>query len=127
MDQPLRLIYILFYFAISLGGIYSDIKSRYAWWLTITDAVTSLVGFTGLLLYAFNFHTPFLKEAFFYLYPVFIVSSLFVDGIDLYDELKEGDKDNPDNKAQTLIAAGLALLFVELPAFVMLYVYTYLC
>lgn len=120
MINALLVIYILVYLAVATGGIWADFRSKYAWWLTIVDLLSSVLSIVGMILFIVDFHSQQLLSASKYAFPLIVLSYFFVTIIDVYDEFNE----DPANKIDTGIGFGLALLF-ELPCLMVLFQYTY--
>jgi len=116
----LFIAYIVCYLAVAAGGIWSDLRSKYVWWLVLIDLFGSVLSLVGMILFLAEIRSPQLISAFAYGFPLIVLSYFFVTAIDIYDELKE----DPENKLDTLIGFLLALLF-EIPCLLILFQYTY--
>ncbi|MDP3506703.1 MAG: hypothetical protein Q8T09_01810 [Candidatus Melainabacteria bacterium] len=120
MVKFLFIAYIVCYLAVAAGGIWSDLRSKYVWWLVLIDLFGSVLSLVGMILFLAEIRSPQLISAFAYGFPLIVLSYFFVTAIDIYDELKE----DPENKLDTLIGFLLALLF-EIPCLLILFQYTY--
>ena len=97
-----------------------DIKDKYAWWLVLVDALSSLFGLCGLILFALNFHTQELDLVFRFGYPIFVMSCLYIAAIDLYDLWK----DKPEEWKETLATSLLGVVLV-VPSYFICYWYAF--
>lgn len=112
--------YIFVYASFSVAGIWLDVKDKYAWWLVLVDCFASLFGTVGMVLYLLNSHGPTLDLVFRFGFPVFILCSLFIAVIDVFDQWKESEEDRG-----TVIASSLVGLLVEIPSYVICYLYAF--
>lgn len=120
MTNFLLIGYMTVYLAIAAGDTWSDLRSKYAWWLTLTDLFNSIFSLVGMALFLADYKTPEIVSAAQYLFPVIVLTYFFVAAIDLYDELKE----DPEDKMSTYIGGLLAVAF-ELPCLFILFQYSY--
>ncbi len=120
MVKFLLIAYIVFYLALAAGGIWSDLRSKYIWWITLVDLFSSVLSLVGMILFLAEIRSPQIISAFAYGFPLIVLCYFFVTVIDIYDELKE----DPENKLDTVIGFLLALLF-EIPCLLILFQYTY--
>ena len=88
MTNFLLIGYMTVYLAIAAGGIWADLRSKYAWWLILTDLFNSIFSLVGMTLFLADYKTPEIVSAAQYLFPVIVLTYFFVAAIDLYDELK---------------------------------------
>ena len=120
MVKFLLIAYIVCYLALSAGGIWADLRSKYVWWITLIDLFSSVLSLVGMILFLADIRNSQMISAFAYGFPLIVLCYFFVAVIDIYDGLKE----DPENKLDTLIGFLLALLF-EIPCLLILFQYTY--
>jgi hypothetical protein len=114
--NPWLAAYMCIYLALSVGGVWSDIKSRYSFWWVALDAFSGTILFTGMLLVLFNIQVPLLKAVWLPLTAACLVVIVGLLGLDFYDcGLKETSE--PGDWKLAIISTILMTLF-EIPAFV---------